>query len=265
MTLILYKCSNHKPMERAKAIATIGSPSNKSGLIQQLQEEVFALQRFRKPKSEVSDLGLGPIAKAFPESTFPIGAVHEFISYQTPNAAATSGFMIALAGRLMQQHGSCLWISTRRTLYPPSLMQYGIDAARVICIDLANQKDVLWAVEEALKCQSLSLVVGELSEISFNDSRRLQLAVEQSNVTGLLHRYNPRSENTLACAARWKITSLASNHPTLPGVGFSRWHVELSKVRNGRPSAWDIEWSKQGFQHLSPQEVATEIQTRKTA
>lgn len=252
-------------MERAKAMAAINSAFDKSGLIQQLQEEVYALQRFKKAKSDAPDLGLGPIVKAFPQSTFPVGAVHEFISYEATNAAATTGFMIALAGRLMQQ-GSCLWISTRRTLYPPALQQYGIDAARIICIDLTKQKDVLWAVEEALKCQSLSLVIGELSEITFNDSRRLQLAVEQSNVTGLLHRYNPRSENTLASVARWKITSLASSSDAeLPGVGFSRWHVDLSKVRNGRPSAWDIQWSKKGFQHLSPKTNTTEIKKRKTA
>jgi len=252
-------------MECAREIATISLP-NKWGLIQQLQQEVYSLQRRKKVKSDAPDLGIGDIAKAFPQDTFPTGAVHEFISYQAPDAAATTGFIIALAGRLMQKQGSCLWIGTKRTLYPPSLKQFGIDAAHVICIDLAKQKDVLWAVEEALKCQSLSLVIGELSEITFNDSRRLQLAVEQSNVTALLHRYNPRSENTLACVARWKIASLASSSDiAMPGLGFSRWHVELSKVRNGKPSAWDIEWSKKGFQHLSPQTAPQEIPKRKIA
>ncbi|MEZ5017280.1 MAG: Error-prone repair protein ImuA [Flavipsychrobacter sp.] len=253
-------------MERAKVITPIGYSSSKSGLIEKLQQEVYALQRFKKTKSDVPELGLGPIADAFPQNSFPIGAIHEFISYKVADAAATTGFIVALAGRLMQQQGTCLWVSTRRTLYPPSLKQYGLDASRVICVDLSRQKDVLWAVEEALKCQSLSLVIGELSDMNFNDSRRLQLAVEQSNVTGLLHRYNPRSENTLATVARWKITSLPShNDTTVPGMGFSQWHVQLSKVRNGKPNSWDVQWSAKGFQHLLPKTDKTQIQKRKTA
>jgi protein ImuA len=34
-------------------------------------------------------------------------------------------------------------------------------------------------MEEALKCEGLAAVIGEIKEISFSDSRRLQLAVEQ--------------------------------------------------------------------------------------
>lgn len=254
-------------MERAiSGIAAIKTLPDKQELIQKLQSEVYALQRDKKGKSDIPDLGLGRIAQAFPQNTFPTGAVHEFISYKATHAAATTGFMAALSARLMQEQGTCLWISTKRTLFPPSLKHFGINASRVIFIDLIRQKDVLWAVEEALKCQSLSLVVGEVSDISFNDSRRLQLAVEQSNVTGLLHRCNPRTENTLASIAKWKIAPLASSlSANLPGVGYSRWRVELSKVRNGKPDMWDIEWSKKGFQYLSTQTTLQKVQTRKTA
>jgi protein ImuA len=255
-------------MERAiRDIAAIKSLPDRNELIQKLQGEVYALQRYKKVKADIPQLGLGPIIHAFPQDTFPIGAVHEFISHTSENAAATTGFMTALAGRLMQQHGTCLWVSSRRTVFPASLKQFGIDATRIIFIDLIRQKDVLWAVEEALKCQSLSLVVGEASEISFNDSRRLQLAVEQSNVTGLIHRHKPRTENTLACVARWKITSLTSSpHEALPGVGRAHWQVALTKVRNGKPGIWDIEWSNKGFRYMQEENHQTQqVQKRKTA
>ncbi len=244
------------------------SVSARSEIVERLQKEILSIQGMKKASTNnVTDTGLGPIIQAFPTHTFPVGAVHEFISYGPQNAAATSGFMIALAGRLMRQQQSCLWIGTRRTLFPPALKQFGLDATRVIFLDLFKQKDVLWAVEEALKCKSLSLVVGEIGELNFNDSRRLQLAVEQSNVTGLLHRSNPRTENTVACITRWRIAALASElNGANPGVGYSRWRVELAKVRNGRPGTWDIEWSKRGFQFLSTQQATTQQpQKRKTA
>src|SRR5690606_13935094 len=110
---------------------------------------------------------------AFPNGIFPTGAIHEFISPGSEEAAATNGFISGIIGRLMQQKGTCLWISTKRTLFPPALKLFGIEPDRVIFIDLPRPKEALWAIEEALKCDALSAVVGELRELSFNESRRL--------------------------------------------------------------------------------------------
>src|SRR5450631_649056 len=98
-------------------------------------------------------------------------------------------------------------------------------------------------MEEALKCEGLAAVAGEIPHIDFTASRRLQLAVEKSSVTGLLLRHRPRQLNTIACVARWQINPLPSElEDDLPGVGFPRWNVELLKVRNGKPGAWQMEW-----------------------
>jgi protein ImuA len=117
-----------------------------------------------------------------------------------------------------------------------------------------------------LKCGGLAAVVGEIQEISFTASRRLQLAVEQTGVTGFIHRRYPRSLNTIACVSRWKITSLPSElEDGMPGVGFPRWNVELSKIRNGKPGAWQIEWAGEYFRHISPFIISTlQEQKRKT-
>ena len=96
-------------------------------------------------------------------------------------------------------------------------------------------------MEEALKYDGLSAVVGEMQELDFTASRRLQLAVEKSRVTGFILRRNPKHINTTACVARWKITSLATEQSDdLPGVGFPKWTIELLKIRNGRPGKWEV-------------------------
>lgn len=225
----------------------------KHDIIQQLQREVLSLQRHKGISGQQLHTGWGDIDKAFPGHTFPLGAVHEFISTNKENAAATNGFMAGLVGKLMQQSKQVLWISTKRTLFPPALNMFGIAPERIVFVDLCKQKEVLWAIEEALKCNALSVVIGELSELSFTESRRLQLAVEQSRVTGFIHRYNPRTENTVACVTRWKISHLASEMNGMPGVGFPKWNVALLKVRNGRPGTWQIEWSAGGFKQIAPQ------------
>jgi protein ImuA len=235
----------------------------KQDIIQQLQKEVLSMQRLKKDSGQILNTGLWEVEKAFPDHTFPLGAVHEFISNAKEDAAATNGFMAGLISQLMKK-GTAVWVSSKRTLFPPALNVFGIEPERIIFIDLWRQKDVLWAIEEALKCDAVSAVIGELSELSFTESRRLQLAVEQSRVTGFIHRYNPKSENVTACVTRWKIKPLASNTGEIPGIGFPRWNVQLLKVRNGKPGAWQIEWSGGKFRQIARQVLSiAEIQKRK--
>lgn len=220
-------------------------PSDKQDIIRRLQEEILPLQGFRPPTPGARlDMGLGPIVNAFPQNLFPTGAVHELLSASKEDAAATSGFISALLNPLMRRGGVCLWIGTKRTVFPAALKSFGITPDQIVFIDLAKEKDATWAMEEALKCEGLAAVVGEIREIDFTASRKLQLAVEKSRVTGFLLRHQPKIIGTVAAVARWKISTLASQpEEELPGVGFPRWKVQLLKVRNGMPGQWIVEWA----------------------
>lgn len=223
--------------------------STRADIIRQLHMDILPLQGFKPPApGSVVDMGLGPIAAAFPSAIFPTGAIHEFAGATHEEAAAAGGFLAALLAPLMRGDRACIWISAARTLFPPALKAFGVDAERIIFIDLQRERDVLWCMEESLKCEGLGAVVGEMREVSFTASRRLQLAVEQSRVTGFLLRQQPRNGTTSACVARWKIGPLPSvADDGLPGVGAPRWQVELVRVRNGKPGAWAVEWTAGRF------------------
>jgi protein ImuA len=225
----------------------------KNDIIKQLQKEVLLMQGFKRSfDAPPFRMGLDAVESSFPGSTFPTGAIHEFMSHTPEDSAATNGFMAGLLSSLGKQSGTCLWISQKRIVFPPALKIFGLHPDKFIFIDLSRKKDLLWTIEEALKCEALTAVVGELNELTFTESRRLQLAVEQSQVTGFIHRLHPRQENTVACIARWKIRPLISEIKNMPGVGFPKWHVELCKVRNGKPGTWDIQWIDGHFLHVPP-------------
>ncbi len=226
---------------------------SKSAQIAALRQEILAMQGFGLPlENERMETGLGPINHAFPNHTFPTGAVHEFLSSSPEEAAATAGFMAGLIGTLMQRKGASLWVSTSRTLFPPALKIYGIEPDQVIFIDVRSNREALWVIEEGLKCETLAAVVGEVRDLSFTESRRLQLAVEQSHVTGFIHRNVTGAVAHIACVSRWRIMPLASiSEAGMPGVGFPGWQVELSRIRNGRPGLWQVHWATGTFRVIT--------------
>jgi len=225
--------------------------STKADIIARLRREVLPLQGLRPAlNNKTLNAALGPIRHAFHGGSFPLGAIHEFVANGMEDAAATSGFVGGVLSFLMQNNGVVIWISTVRTIFPPALKLLGIAPENLVFIDLKKETEILWAMEEALKCEGFSAVVGETKELSFTASRRLQLAVEQSHVTGFILRRNPRKLEASACVSRWKIVSIPSEPADgIPGVGYPRWRVELSKIRNGKPGSWEVEWASAEFRH----------------
>lgn len=234
----------------------------KADIIAQLKKDILPLQGFRSLLNDtVPDIGLGPVKHAFPNHRFPLGAIHEFICQSNEQTAPTTGFIVGILSGLMKKGAACVWISSSRTVFPPALTSFGIEPDKIIFIDLQKEKDILWAMEEALKCDGLAAVVGEISQLDFTASRRLQLAVEQSRVTGFILRRQPRMLNTTACLTRWNITSIASAPVNdMPGISFPRWNVELIKVRNGHPGAWTIEWRAGRFRHIAKAIAETSLE-----
>ncbi|HEV8513173.1 MAG TPA: Error-prone repair protein ImuA [Cyclobacteriaceae bacterium] len=239
--------------------------SARADIFKILREDILRLQGLRFADNVELNETLGPIADAFPNRSFPIGSVHEFLSPCAENLAATSGFLCGLLSTLIGNDGAVLWISSSRKLFPPGLKNFSIDPGKFVFIDTNKEKEILWAIDESLKCGALAAVVGELNDLSFTASRRLQLAVEKSHVTGFILNNNQRLSTT-ACVSRWKISSLSSEKlDELPGVAFAKWRVELQRIRNGKPGTWDVQWTDKGFQQAQRELVMSFLEIQKKA
>lgn len=247
--------SNRIPVDTAKA-----------NIIAQLKKDILPLQGFKSTLNTIALDGI-PVAikNAFPNAAFPLGAVHELIADGAEDATATFGFIAGILASIMRNAGATIWINSSQTIFPPALKSFGVRPDKIIFIHLKKEKEILWAMEESLKFKGLSAVIGEVQDLSFTTSRRLQLAIEQSQVTGFIVRRNPRSLNTSACLARWKITSLPTELPgDMPGIGFPRWNVELLKVRNGRPGSWQIDFVDGRLKHVPKITAIHQQQQNKT-
>lgn len=223
--------------------------TSKTHIIDKLRQDILGWEGYKPPVTGARSLvGLGPLEAVFPNGVFPLAAVHELVCGSSEQAAAGGGLVTGILSVLLQRGGICVWIGRARGLFAPALTAFGVAPHKVIFISLAKDRDALWVMEEALKCSGLKAVVCEVRELNFKQSQRLQLAVEQSRVTGFVLRNASDKPGSTACAARWRVRSLPSAELNgLPGLGFLRWQIELLKVRNGQPGKWVLEWKDGRF------------------
>ena len=127
----------------------------------------------------------------------PTGALYEVVPARANDMAAAAGFALALAARLGRARaGAIVWIgqdfAAREYAVPygPGLAAHGLDPARLILVNVANARDLVWAMEEALKCPACAAVIGEFwssrPPAELVASLRLLRAARSSAASGLL-------------------------------------------------------------------------------
>ena len=235
-------------------------------IIHQLRQELLLLEGYKAPETGAPDIPVGPLAEAFPNRRFPTGKLHEFVAATPIEAAASGGFVSVLTGGLLQKGGEAIWITKKRRVFPPGLVAFGLAPHRLIFCEIRNEKHLLWATEEALRCTGIAAVIAETSDLAYTDSLRLQLAIDHSRVTGFLLRQKTGQPPPIASAARWRVSPARSRSP-IPGlvrVGYPSWTVQLEKVRNGRPGSWQLEWRAGRLQPIRPSITAIpRLETRR--
>ncbi|MGD0633670.1 MAG: hypothetical protein ABSA13_05255 [Beijerinckiaceae bacterium] len=181
------------------------------------------------------------------------GALHEIVAASPGDAAAASGFALALAARFaatFHAGAPIVWIiedhaeTETGAPYAPGLAAHGIDPARLIIVETASGQDSLWAMEEALKCRAVAAVAAEIWRLKSYDltaSRRLVLAAKKSGTPGLMV---PSSLAGLAqklssaAQARFEVRARPGPHGAsagerMPLPGCAAWEIRAARIRAG--------------------------------
>jgi protein ImuA len=177
------------------------------------------------------------------------GARHsEVFAPARESGGAAAALALALdeaAGRLEQR--SVLWVQDAAALrlggrpYRPGLPEPL--RQRLIHIAARTPEDLLFALEEGLRCRDLAFVIGELAgnpkALDFTASRRLSLAAEKHGVPLVLVRLDAARDLSSA-RMRWQVRSAPSSaphwNPFAPGP--PAWRAELFRARAHAPGEW---------------------------
>ena len=160
----------------------------------------------------------------------------------SPTDASAVGFALS---RLPRTNAPILWVQdrlSRKEAGRPALAGIGADRP-VIMVDLSRATDVLWAMEDGLRCRALGAVIGEIwgdpPSLDFTATKRLAIRAEAADVACWLIR-RAASPDLSAARDRWRIASLPSApHPHDPQApGAPRWSLDLFRSRRYKPGQW---------------------------
>jgi len=183
----------------------------------------------------LADLRLGQALSASPATLMEVFP-------DTSVDASATGFFLT---QIPRKGGPILWAQDRLSRYQagqPCLAGLGTSLP-VLHAELKRPADVLWALEEGLRCTGLSGVIGEIwgdpAVLDFTATKRLALRAEASGVPVWLIR---RSciPNLSAARERWRIAAMPSSlHPDdTQAPGRPRWRIELFRSRWRKPGVW---------------------------
>jgi protein ImuA len=206
-------------------------------MIAQLRQSLRALE---KP----AGIAAGPDALPFGIAAIDLalggglarGALHEIAAAGESHAAVAAGFVLGLApsGTRLVWIAEDMALSESGAPYGPGLDRFGLRPERLLTVAAAQTRDLMWAMEEALRCRAVGAVIGELrhGEIDPVAVRRLSLAAAQSGALALLLRASPPRDASTA-ATRWIVAAA-------PRDGFV---VQLTRNRRGPLGSWMLQWS----------------------
>jgi protein ImuA len=215
-------------------------------MLEQLRQRLQALQ---KPAGIGDDPGTLPLGIRAIDAALggglARGALHEIAAPGEAHLAAATGFALGLAVR---GQARALWIAEDMALgesgapYGPGLDTFGVAPERLLTVAAAQRCDLLWAMEEALRCRAVGVTIGEWrhGEIDMVAMRRLSLAAAESGALALLLRAKPAHDASTA-ATRW-IVGAAPSAPA-HGPGLPRFAAHLVRNRRGPLGSWILEWS----------------------
>ena len=161
-------------------------------MIEQLRQRLQALQKTAVLGGAPDRLPLGIAAiDAALGGGLARGALHEVAAVSEAHLAAATGFAIGLVSSRR-----LLWIAEDMALaesgapHGPGLDAFGVLPEQLLTVAAARPHDLLWAMEEALRCRAIGAVIGELrqSKIDMVMLRRLSLAAADSGALALLLR-----------------------------------------------------------------------------
>ena len=137
-----------------------------------LQASVWPAHALAGTALRVLPTGEAQLDAQLPGGGWPIGALIEVL--QPP--AVHSEWRLLLPALVRSGTGLVVLVGAQRVPFVPALQAQGLQARRVLRIDVQRPEACLWAAEQALRCAAVDAVLAWLPQARSAQLRRLHLA-----------------------------------------------------------------------------------------
>ena len=228
-------------------------------LVRDLAQRMRGIERSFAGRADERTIssGIAELDKLLPHNGFRPGTLVEWLSDSAGSPAAVLA-TLALKS-VLGRDGILTVIEADHTFYPPAAELLGVDLKRTVIVRPESQADMLWATEQALRCQGVTAVLCWIEIAGQHVFRRLQLASETGKGLGFVMR--PASARRQAAWADIRLLIRPRAERTIHGRSVS---VELLKQRGGFAAGMvDLEISHEtGDVRLAAKLAATTSQDR---
>ncbi|HIA63657.1 MAG TPA: hypothetical protein EYM79_11695 [Planctomycetes bacterium] len=228
------------PDERAGHVGHVGhdqseqqgenEQSDQKKILQQLQYLIRDFQPVAVAKSGESSVPTGweQLDSILPHGGWRSGQLVEWLGEVKGGGVGLLGLWSAW--QVAQRGGVLVVLDNTGKFFPPAAAALGIHLSRMLVVSPRGKADFDWTLDQVLRCRAVGAVWVNLLKIDNRAYRRLQLAVEQSGVFGVLVRQQKCLQDPTWAHLRLCVTPLA-------GQGNWRFRVEVIRAVGGKAGA----------------------------
>lgn len=188
---------------------------------------------------------------------WPVDTTIELLS--DGSGLGSMGMFLPAMEQLSEQGRWQVFIAPPFIPYAPLLAARGIDTQQVLLVHPKNKKDLLWAIEQALRSTTCSAVFSWLGADSFRYSelRKLQLAAASGDSLAVLFRPGNAAQQHSPAGLRLQMREYRTVHILKQRGGNQSINVELPPSEDvpHQPQLWELPGGDFSFNHY-PKESA---------
>ena len=171
---------------------TCESTSSTADRIDSLRRKLAGLTTTAPDEEQHLSTGCNALDSLLPGYSLRPGMLIEWLSEDHGSGAAS--LALHCAGRIVEATRNCMVVTDRwRRFYPPAAVARGIETKDLIVVRSHDERamssaEELWALDQALRCPAVGVVMAWLDRVDPRAFRRLQLAAESGRTLALFLR-----------------------------------------------------------------------------
>ncbi len=181
-----------RPLDDSEFDALASESQDRESVLRQLRVDLGCVLsgQAEDQAQAIYSTGSESIDEMLPRGGLRRDAITEWVA-DSESSGAASLSLIAAANLLnvSVKSGPLVVVCGESGFYPPAAMSLGLPVDRIIWVRPKRHADLVWAIDQALRCESVAAVWAYAGvHLDDRDARRFQLASEAGKTAGLLVR-----------------------------------------------------------------------------